>query len=454
MRLPWPFNREARASIESPSVPVSASGLLSVLMGGHGPAVGGRVITLETALRVPAYAAGVNFISGTMAGLPLHLYRRVENGRERVTTGRYSALATILHDAVTDEVSSFQWRKSLFEQVLTTGRAFTFIERAPNGRVLNLWPLDPANVTVERVAGRKRYRYRDGGREVIYLASEVIDLAFMLKPDQLGHRGPLSLGRDAIAMALAATEYAAKLFENGGVPPLALEGPISSPGAVKRAAADVAAAIREAAKENSSVLTLPAGHTLKALGIDPDKQQLLELQRFSVEQMARLLSLPPIFLQDLTHGTFTNSEQQDLHVVKHTLKRWCEQFEQEINLKLFGRDNRTVYAELALDGLLRGDFKARMEGYAKGIQNAIWTPNEVRLFENAAGLDGGDQLLIQGATVPLTLAGQAPPVTAPPTDSEDDPAQAARSAVAEQEQRSSSPEGGSAQQTETSSDEP
>jgi len=106
-------------------------------------------------------------------------------------------------------------------------------------------------------------------------------------------------------------------------------------------------------------------------------------------------------LQDLSNGTYSNSEQQDLHFVKHTLKRWIEQIEQELNLKLFGRGNNSRFVEFNVDGLLRGDFKTRMEGYAIGIQNALLKPNEARRAENRPDDSEGDELLIQGATVPL-----------------------------------------------------
>jgi HK97 family phage portal protein len=90
-----------------------------------------------------------------------------------------------------------------------------------------------------------------------------------------------------------------------------------------------------------------------------------------------------------------------LHFVKHTVKRWVEQFEQELNLKLWGRSNNRTFAELNVDGLLRGDFGSRMEGYSKSIQNAIMTPNEARRKENLPDNPQGNSLLVQGATVPL-----------------------------------------------------
>lgn len=363
----------------------------------------GEVVTIETAMGVPACFAAVNFISGTIAGLPLHIYRRTGQGRERVTGG----LSTILHDAVNDEQSSFEWRKWFFEQVLTGGRGFTFIERNRAGRVRNLWPLDPAGVTVKRSDGRRVYEYREGQRLVTYAASDVIDVPFMLKANGLEHRSPVVTNKEAIGLAQAVTRHGSKFFAQGGVPPFVVTGNFQSGQAMRRAADDLEDAVRKAAKENRQALTLPMGLDIKSIGLDAEKMQMIETQRFCVEQIARIYSLPPTFLQDLTHGTFSNTEQQDLHFVKHTIKRWVEQFEQELNLKLFGRGS-SQFAELNVDGLLRGDFKTRMDGYSQGVQNGVLTPNEARRAENRPDQVGGDQLFIQGATVPITEAGNQP----------------------------------------------
>ena len=154
------------------------------------------------------------------------------------------------------------------------------------------------------------------------------------------------------------------------------------------------------AKEGRQVLALPSGHELKAVGFSPSEMQLIELQRFLLEQIARIYSLPPVFLQDLSNGTFSNNEQQDLHFVKHTLRRWIEQTEQEMNLKLFGRES-SLEVRYNVDSLLRGDLKTRMEAHAAAIQNAVKTPNEVREIEGLAAKPSGDDLLIQGATIPI-----------------------------------------------------
>jgi len=388
------FRKAENRNLENPTAPVSANDFLQIMGWGDLYATSGVTVNVDTALGVPAVWAAVNFIAGTIAGLPLHVYRKdADGGRSKVD----GELSLILHDVINDDMSSFEWRKYSLEQVLTGGRSVTYIERNALGQILNLYPLDPTKVRVERLLdGRKIYRID----AKVYEAKEVLDLPFMLKANMTDVRGPISQNKDAIGMAIAASRYGSKAFQSGGIPPAVLQGPFQSGAAANRASEDVAATTLKLAKEGRPIMALPLGHELKTIGFNPEQMQLLELQRFSIEQIARIYSLPPVFLQDLTHGTFSNTEQQDLHFVKHTVKRWVEQFEQEMNLKFFGRGS-DFYVEFNVDGLLRGDLKSRMEAYATSIQNGIRTPNEVRAIENMEAKENGDDLLIQGATVPL-----------------------------------------------------
>ena len=395
---------EAR-SIENPLTPVSSDAMVAMIMGEFAVS-SGESVTIETALGVPAIWAAVNFLAGTIAGLPLMVYRKTGEGRKRTT----DAFAEMLQKRPNDDMSSFEWRKYTLEQYLTGGRGVSFIERSAAGKVLALWPMDPTKTTVRREAGRKVFDYRDGNRTVRYAASEVIDLPLMLKADGISHRSPIMTNREVVGMAQAMARYGGAYFRNGGVPPFAVTGNFSSGASMKRAADDLEAAIKVAAKDKRQALVLPSGLDIKPIGADPQKSQMIEAQRFVIEQIARIYNLPPVFLQDLTHGTFTNTEQQGLQLVKYTLKQIVEQVEQELNLKLFPKGSN-LYVEIAMDGLLRGDFQTRMNGIAQGIQNGVLTPNEARALENRETMDGGDRLYIQGATVPLDQAGVSQQVT-------------------------------------------
>jgi HK97 family phage portal protein len=391
------FGRRKEEKAEARNVPVSAPNFLELMGWTDLASSSGVTVTVDRALSVPSVWAAVNFLSGTMASLPIGVYTQDEKGQKSPAN---NSLNRILHDAPNDEQSSFEFRKGIFDAVFTGGRAFAYIERDRSGLVVNLWPFDPSTVRVRRVDGRKVYTVNN--RQ--YEASEIIDIPFMLKADMVSHRGPIAVGKDAIAMAVSATKYGAKVFQSGGLPPAVLSGPFASGAAARRASDDVAQATLALASEGKSILAVPAGHDIKALGFNAEQMQLLELQRFCVEQIARLYSLPPVFLQDLTHGTFSNTEQQDLHFVKHTLHRWVKQFEQELTLKLFGRDPR-FKVEMNLDGLLRGDIKTRMEAHAVAINNGIYSPAHAAYIEDQPVRPEADVIMVQGAMVPIGSAG-------------------------------------------------
>lgn len=412
--MAW-FSKEQR-SVENPETPISDRSIIE-FFGLDETSTAGVNVNLENALTVPAVFAAVEFLSSTIAGLPLNVFKRTESGREKQKSG----LQLVLHSAVNDETTSFDWRKYSISRSLTGGRSLTYIERNRDGRVVNLFPLDPSLVKIVRSGLKKRYIYNYGkSDEITYESSEIIDIPFSLASDGLAAISPILKNKDTIGLSIAATNYGSKFFNNGGVPPFVLHGKFETGKGLKRASEDLEKAIKVQSKENRLALTLPMSHELKTIGADPEKSQLVELKRFLIEEVARIYSLPPVFLQDLTHGTFSNTEQQDLHLVKHTIRRWVTQFEQELNLKLFGRGETEYYAEFNIDGLLRGDFATRMNGYATAIQNAVLTPNEARAQENRPNAEQGNDLLIQGATVPLGTQPMSEPAPEPPADQPDE----------------------------------
>lgn len=408
---------EHRDSIENPTVPVSASNFLAFfgVQSQNLPAV-----TIDSALTVPAVLAAVAFLPRTLATLPLHAFRHSKDGAKRVG----GKLEAVVHDAPNPLMDSFKFRQYFWQQVFTGGRGLAWIERG-TASIEAIWPLDPTKVTIKRNGFRVIYQYRDGSFSRDYPAEDVIDVPFMLKSDQLSHYGPIALASKAIQLALAMNDYGSNFFAGGGVPPLALKGPLpAGADAMKRAKDDIKRAVDAAKGAGESVFPIPPGYDLSPVGLDPAKGQMIEARRFQVEEVARAYQLPPVFLQDLTHGTYSNTEQQGTILVKHLVGQWAEALEGEMNLKLFGRGNTGRYVEHNLDGLMRGDLVARMGALAAGIQNAILTPNEARGLENRPAMPHGDDLLIQGATVPLgTQPLQAAPASPKPAnDNTDDEA--------------------------------
>ena len=351
-------------------------------------------VTIDSALTVPAVLAAASFLPRSLASLPLIAYRNSSGQSSRISGG----IQTLVNEAPNPEWSSYKFRNYFWTQVFTGGRGLAWIERS-GATIAGIWPINPALTWISR-DGMGRTVYDVDGK--LFAAADVIDVPFMMKADGVSHWGPITLGAGAIQLALAMNAYGSRFFAGGGVPPLAMEGPMpTGADAMKRAMADINRAIDSAKENEKPIFPMPPGYKLTQVGYDPSKGQMVEARLFQVQEIARIYGLPPVFLHDLSRATFTNSEQQDLHLVKHLIAQWANALEAEMNLKLFGQRSNGRYVEHNLDGLLRGDFLSRMQAYGQSVQNAVRTPNEIRALENLAPLPNGDDLMIQGATVPL-----------------------------------------------------
>lgn len=404
--------RETRSTspLENPSVGLSDPAVFREFLGG-GASFSGEEVTEAAALGVPAIWAAVNIIAGTIAHLPLHLFADRGEGAEKATT---DPLYRVVHDQANSVHTSYAWRKWAVTRLLLDGRALTQIIRNGAGKVMALVPIPAGKVDMidQRVERSGLVRvYKIDGRAVP--ASDILDFVWMPKSCSVDHYRPLAVHRNAIGLVIAAERYAATIFQNGGVPPLVLEGPPMSPAAAERAGEDINNSLRSGRDRKRNILPIPGGFKLHELGFDPSRQQLLELRRFQISEVSRIFNIAPALLFDLTTGTYSNVEQQNLSFSSQTILPIVEMIEMEMNSKLFGQRNTRNFVEFNLDGLARGDFLSRMNGLARAVQTGLRTPNEARAYDNLPPMPFGDDLLIQGATVPLRNAGQQPTNSTP-----------------------------------------
>lgn len=145
------------------------------------------------------------------------------------------------------------------------------------------------------------------------------------------------------------------------------------------------------------------------IGISPDQAQFLETRKFQIDEIARIFRVPPHMIGDLEKSTFSNIEQQSLEFVKYTLGPWVARWEQAMSQALLTPEERTRYEiHFNVDGLLRGDYESRMNGYAVGRQNGWLSANDIRELENMNRIpeeEGGDLYLINGNMTKLKDAG-------------------------------------------------
>lgn len=368
----------------------------------------GVYVSPETALRYTTVLICVRVLAESVASLPCILYkRRADGGKDRATD---HPLYQVLHDRANGWNTAFEYTEGTMCNLATRGNGYAYIDRNSRGQTVGLTPLNPDGVTITQAMDWSP----------LYEATMPDNTRQKLRTAEMHHiRGPLpkgyvgqsmiSLAREAIGLGMAAESFGSHIYRNGVQP----TGVLQHPGRIGPEATENLRAQfsdKYAGLENSGKpLLLEEGMTWAAMSLKPVDAEFIASRKFQRSEIAGIFRVPAHLVNDLERATFSNIEHQTLDFVVHSLRPWLKRWEQAINRDLLATSERGDYfAEFLIDDFLRGDFKTRMEGYAAGIQNGIWSPNEVRIRENSNKREGGDEFWRPANMYPPEAGGTMP----------------------------------------------
>ena len=356
------------------------------------------------AMQTSAVYACVKILAETVASLPLHLYKKGKNGKNE--SAEQHPLYSCLYEMPNEEMTSFEFRETMMTSLLLWGNAYAR-KIKKNGHITELWYLKPQYMTVERdtKTGKIKYTYSD----------DITNQTYVYRPEQIFHikglsldgvtgLSPIAQAREAVGLSLATEEYGAKFFGNGARPGGVLEHPgiLKDPEKLRESWNKVYQGTRNSHK----VAVLEEGMKYHTIGIAPEDAQFLETRKYQVNEICRIFRVPPHLVGDLERATFSNIEHQSIEFVQHTIRPWLVRWEQAISRSLLDEKERLLYfARFNVDGLMRGDYKSRMEGYAVGRQNGWLSANDIRGLEDLPPIpkeQGGDVYLVNGNMMTAT----------------------------------------------------
>ena len=369
-----------------------------------GTSSAGKSVTAQTAIQLSTVYACVRVISETVASLPLGVYEATDDGNQKATD---HPLYRLLHDEPNAEMTSFVFREVMLAHPLLYGNSYSQIIRSGKNSIVGLYPLLPDHMDVDRDSkGNLTYTYTTSdGKTVVIKPTDVLHIPGLGFDGVMGY-SPIALEKSAIGLGIASEEYGSKFFSNGARP----SGILTHPNTVKNPKA-----IRESwntayggSSNANRVAILEEGMTFTPLSIPNNEAQFLETRKFQVEEICRIFRVPPHLVGDLEHATFSNIEHQSIDFAVHTIRPWLVRIEQAMNRALFAETEKgKYYVQFNIDGLMRGDYKSRMEGYAIARQNGWMSANDIRELENQNPIpaeEGGDAYLVNGNMISITSA--------------------------------------------------
>lgn len=367
---------------ENPLLPLTSETLLQYL--GIEETYSGKNVNEVTALGMAAVWRAVQVSTSVPAALPFHAFREVEDKRVRAV-GHSARLMDDPHP----DMTPYEFWQTIYVHRRLWGNAYVRKLRNQLGQVQEMWPIHPGRVRVgrESEAGRKVYVI-DGVKEVLS-DREVLHLPGMGYDGVCGV-SPIRAARQSIGLGLAAEEYGARLFGSGSL----ATGILQTEQRLTQKQADSLSQRwkekRTGLESSHGTVVLDKGAKFHQLTIPPQDAQFLESRRFQVIEVCRWFGLPPFLMFETEKSTSwgTGLEQQALGWVKFDLQPDLVSVEQRVTKHVLRP--QPVYARYSLEGLLRGDSKARAAFYQSMWNLGALSTNEIRAYEDLEPVEGGE----------------------------------------------------------------
>jgi len=344
------------------------------------------------------------------------VYRQAPDGGR--TVDKAHPLYELLHDSPHYDYTAVEFWEGVAASLCVAGNAYA--EKLYVGsRVVALRPLAAGQIEVFRTeAGARRYRYFEGERRGREIAED--DMFHVRGFGTCGDVGlsPISYARHTLYAARSTERASAKLYAEGMRHQGVLEMAQTLTPEQRQLARDK---ILQPILEGGSGI-LEAGMKFSPLTMSAQDAQMLESRSFQVEEICRWFRVPPFMVGHTQKSTSwgTGLEQQNIGFLTYALRPYLSRIEQALRRSLIPpAERKTITVEFKVEGLLRADTATRMTSYATGVQNGIYTRNEVRGWENLEPKDGADELTVQSQNVPLGEQPK-PPLPGVPEATEDE----------------------------------
>lgn len=356
----------------------------------------GEYVSAGTAESLPAVMNAVAVIAEAVATMPCYLYRvNHHNGKEAREWLSNHPVDYLLNETPNDCQTAYQFKRTMMRHCLLNGNVYAVIDWGRDGQPKALYPYAPGSVVPERI-GERKYKYTITepytGTVRTYLQDEILHLRYSTEDGFLG-RSPITICPETLGLGLAQQRHGASVMKNG----------MMSSGVIKtkdwldsvngKKALDALERYKGARNAGKTPI-IEGGMEYEQLGMSNQDAEWLASRRFSIEDIARMFNVSPIFLQDYSNSTYSNFSEASRAFLTMTMRPWLTNFEQQIkNALLVAPNIPGIRYQVEFDSadLLRATPTDRYTTYERGIKNGIMSPNEAREREGLAPREGGDE---------------------------------------------------------------
>jgi HK97 family phage portal protein len=370
-----------------------------------GTTYSGVEITDKTALQISVFWSCTKILAEDVATLPVFLYKKADKGKIKAENHN---LYQILKDEPNNEMLSINFLEMLMVNILLWGNCYIHKIYNNAGEIIELWPLYSQYMEIKRdKSGNLYYKYNESNNKKEFSKDEIINIVG-LSIDGIQGLSIIKYAAQSLGLTISTEKFGSSFFKNGSKPSGTLELPEGKRCNDKSQVRTEWNQLYTGTENAGKIAILENGMKYKQIGIPPEDAQFLQTRQFQIPEVCRWFRMPPHKAGDLSNATFSNIEHQSIEYVSNTLRPWLVRFEKSLSKGLLTqKEKKKFFIQFNVDGLLRGDFNTRMQGYATARQNGWMNANDIRELEDLNPMPedaGGDKYLVNGNMVPINEA--------------------------------------------------
>jgi len=357
----------------------------------------GTNIDQHQAMKINAFYACVLLISDTISTLPVDSFIRRDGDRVP-----FRPRPSWIQKPDVDLLRSEHYQQVLIS-LLLDGNAFVRVFRDQSAQVVNLVVIDPTRVRVSRSLVTREIEYIVDEVTVKPIAKQdMIHITEMRKAGELRGMSRVTELKDNLGLSSALQSFASRFFGQGATTSGIIETPMGLNSEQAKNLIDGFDSRHKGFRKSHKTGLLTGGAKFVRTGVNPDEAQMLDSRKLAIEEVARIFRVPPNMIGVTTPGaqSYASVEQNSINFVTHTLRPYLAKMEDAYSDLL----PQGAFIRFNVDGLLRGDFTTRMNGYSIGSQAGFYSVNDIRRFEDLRPVDGGDVYRVPLANVDLGAA--------------------------------------------------
>lgn len=382
----------------------------------------------ERVLSEATYFACMKVLSEAIGKLPLKLLKY--NDKNGVETARKHLLYRVLYSRPNPYMTSSTFWSTVEYNRNHYGNAYVWIQGA--GENMKLWILPSTDVEVwyddaKILADQPDiyYRYSGGGKVYQFGSEEILHFKSSNTLDGIVGVSVQDQLKMTIGGAVKSQKMLNKMYDSGFTAKAVLQytGNLNDAnvktfvqGIEKYSSGDLA----EDGIKN--IIPIPLGSQLTPLNVKLGDNQFIEVKQYTALQIASAFGIKPYQIGDYTKSSYASAEAQQLSFYVDTLLYIIKQYEEELSYKLLSSDEvaNGYHFKFNVGVILRADLKTQVETLVKAINGGLYKSNEARALMDLESVEGGDILLVNGTSIPISMTGQQY-VNQPTDDPPDDP---------------------------------